>query len=69
MLVGNLIHNMKKMEKDYRFSIKKADLFSAVNTALSIFALTHFKMPFGFLFMVLVALYTIAMDFVYRACK
>ena len=51
------------------FSIKKADLFSAVNTALSIFALTHFKMPFGILFMVLVALYTIGMDFVYKACK
>ena len=69
MLVGNLIHNIKTMEKDYRFNLKKADLFSAVNTVLSIFALIHFKMPMGFLFMILVLIYTLLMDVVYKACK
>ena len=58
---------MKKLI--YLFKPTQENLFSIVNTVLGIFALIHFKMPFGFLFMVLVALYTIAMDFVYRACK
>ena len=66
MLDGNFL---KTMEKDYRFNLKKADLFSAVNTVLSIFALIHFKMPMGFLFMVLVLIYTLVMDVVYKACK
>ena len=51
------------------FKPSKQDLFSIVNTVLGIFALTLFKMPFGLLFMVSVALFTIAMDQVYKACK
>ena len=53
----------------FHFSLKKADLFSAVNTVLSIFVLMHFKMPIGFLFMILVLIYTLVMDVVYKACK
>lgn len=53
----------------YLFKPSQENLFSIVNTVLGIFALTHFKVHFGFLFMVLVALYTIAMDLVYKWCK
>lgn len=53
----------------YHFKPSPENLFSAVNTLLAVFVLMHFKMPFGFLFMVLVALYTIAMDLVFNACK
>ena len=60
---------MKTMEKNYRFSLKKADLFSAVNTVLGIFILMHYRVEFGLLFMVSVALFTIAMDLVYKWCK
>jgi hypothetical protein len=49
--------------------MKKADLFSISSTLLAIFGLMHVDISNLFLFMVLVALYTIAMDFIYKACK
>ena len=51
------------------FKPSQENLFSAVNTVLGIFILMHYKVEFGLLFMVLVALFTIAMDLVYKACK
>lgn len=51
------------------FKPSQENLFSAVNTVLGIFLFMHYKMPFGLLFMVCVALFTIAMDQVYKACK
>jgi hypothetical protein len=36
---------------------------------LSIFTLLHFEFEVGFLFMVIVALYTIGMDQIYKACR
>jgi hypothetical protein len=36
---------------------------------LSIFALFHFEFEFGLLFMVIVALYTIGMDQLYKAFR
>ena len=51
------------------FKPSQENLFSAVNTVLSIFLFMHYKMQFGLLFMVSVALFTIAMDQVYKACK
>jgi len=53
----------------YLFKPSQENLFSAVNTVLGIFILMHYKVEFGLLFMVLVALFTIAMDLVYKACK
>ena len=53
----------------YHFKPSQNDLFSIVNSVLGIFVLTYLNMPFNFLFVVLVALYTIAMDRVYDACK
>jgi hypothetical protein len=47
----------------------KQDLFSIQSTVLSIFALFHFEFDFGLLFMVIVALYTIGMDLIYKACR
>jgi hypothetical protein len=52
-----------------QFIPSKQDLFSIQSTLLSIFALFHFKFDFGILFMVIVALYTIGMDLIYRICK
>jgi hypothetical protein len=52
-----------------QFIPSKQDLFSIQSTLLSIFALLHFKFDFGILFMVIVALYTIGMDLIYRICK
>ena len=49
--------------------MKKADLFSLSSTLLAIFVLIRLDVANVFLFLVLVALYTIAMDFVYNACK
>jgi hypothetical protein len=49
--------------------MKKQDLFSASSTLLAIFGLMQVDISNLFLFLVLVALYTIAMDFVYKACK
>jgi hypothetical protein len=49
--------------------MKKQDLFSASSTLLAIFGLMQVYISNLFLFLVLVALYTIAMDFVYKACK
>jgi hypothetical protein len=52
-----------------QFIPSKQDLFSIQSTLISIFALFHFKFDFGLLFIVIVALYTIGMDFIYRICK
>jgi len=52
-----------------QFIPSKQDLFSIQSTLLSIFALFHFEFDFGLLFMVIVALYTIGMDLIYRICK
>jgi hypothetical protein len=49
--------------------MKKADLFSASSTLLAIFGLMQVNISNLFLFMILVALYTIGMDFIYKACK
>ena len=49
--------------------MKKADLFSASSTLLAIFGLMQVNIPNLFLFIILVALYTIGMDFIYKACK
>jgi hypothetical protein len=52
-----------------QFIPSKQDLFSIQSTLLSIFALFHFEFQFGLLFMVIVALYTIGMDLLYKICK
>jgi hypothetical protein len=49
--------------------MKKADLFSLSSTLLAIFGLMQLDISNLFLFMVLVGLYTIGMDFVYKHCK
>ena len=49
--------------------MKKQDLFSISSTLLAIFGLMQVDISNLFLFIVLVALYTIVMDFVYKACK
>jgi hypothetical protein len=51
------------------FTPSKQDLFSIQSTLLSIFALFHFEFDFGILFMVLVFLYTIGMDLLYKICR
>jgi hypothetical protein len=53
----------------HQFIPSKQDLFSIQSTLLSIFALFHFEFKFGLLFMVIVALYTIGMDLLYKICK
>ena len=53
----------------HQFIPSKQDLFSIQSTLLSIFALFHFEFDFGLLFMVIVALYTIGMDLIYKACR
>jgi len=58
---------MKKILQ--QFIPSKQDLFSIQSTLLSIFALFHFEFEFGLLFMVIVALYTIGMDQIYKACR
>jgi hypothetical protein len=55
---------MKKILQ--QFIPSKQDLFSIQSTLLSIFALFHFEFDFGLLFMVIVALYTIGMDQIYK---
>jgi hypothetical protein len=52
-----------------QFIPSRQDLFSIQSTLLSIFALFHFEFEFGLLFMVIVALYTIVMDLLYKICK
>lgn len=49
--------------------MKKQDLFSVSSTLLAIFVLIRLDISNLFLFIVLVALYTIGMDFVYKHCK
>jgi hypothetical protein len=49
--------------------MKKQNLFTLSSTLLAIFVLIRLDVANVFLFLVLVALYTIAMDFVYKACK
>jgi hypothetical protein len=58
---------MKKIVQ--QFIPSKQDLFSIQSTVLSIFALFNFEFDFGLLFMIIVALYTIGMDLIYKACK
>ncbi len=58
---------MKKIIQS--FTPSKQDLFSIQSTLLSIFTLFHFEFEVGFLFMVIVALYTIGMDLIYKACR
>ena len=53
----------------YYFKPSQENLFSTVNTLLIIFVMRYFQMPIDLLFIVLVALFTIAMDLVYKACK
>jgi hypothetical protein len=53
----------------HQFIPSKQDLFSIQSTLLSIFALFHFEFDFRLLFMVIVALYTIGMDLIYKACR
>jgi hypothetical protein len=48
---------------------KKQDLFSIQSVVLSIFVLFNFDYDFGLLFMVIVSLYAIGMDLLYRICK
>lgn len=49
--------------------MKKADLFSLSSTLLAIFGLMQLDISNLFLFIVLVGLYTLGMDFIYKACK
>ena len=49
--------------------MKKQDLFSISSSLLAIFGLMQVDISNLFLFIVLVALYTIVMDLVYKACK
>lgn len=58
---------MKKIIES--FTPSKQDLFSIQSTLLSIFALFHFEFKVDLLFMVIVALYTIGMDQIYKACR
>jgi hypothetical protein len=53
----------------HQFIPSKQDLFSIQSTVLSIFALFHFEFDFGLLFMIIVAVYTIGMDLIYKACR
>jgi hypothetical protein len=53
----------------HQFIPSKQDLFSIQSTVLSIFALFHFEFDFGILFMIIVALYTIGMDLIYKAFR
>ena len=53
----------------HQFIPSKQDLFSIQSTLLSIFALFHFEFKVDLLFMVIVALYTIGMDQIYKICK
>jgi len=48
---------------------KKQDLFSIQTTLLTCFALITFDFDCGLWFIFIVAGVTIAMDFVYKACK
>jgi hypothetical protein len=53
----------------HQFIPSKQDLFSIQSTVLSIFALFHFEFDFGLLFMIIVSLYTIGMDLIYKAFR
>jgi hypothetical protein len=53
----------------HQFIPSKQDLFSIQSVALSIFVLFNFDYDFGLLFMVIVSLYAIGMDLIYRICK
>jgi hypothetical protein len=51
------------------FTPSKQDLFSIQSTLISIFVLSHFKFEIDLLFIVIVSLYTIGMDLIYKACR
>jgi hypothetical protein len=53
----------------YQLIPSKQDLFSIQSVLLSIFVLFNFDYDFGLLFMVIVFLYAIGMDLLYRICK
>jgi hypothetical protein len=58
---------MKKLIEN--LTPKKQDLFSIQTTLLTIFTLLHFEFDCGLWFIFIIAAVTIAMDFVYKACK
>jgi hypothetical protein len=58
---------MKKLIEN--ITPKKQDLFSIQTTLLTSFALITFDFDCGMWFIFIVAAVTIAMDFVYKACK
>jgi hypothetical protein len=58
---------MKKILQ--QFIPSKQDLFSIQSVVLSIFVLFNFDYDFGLLFMVIVSLYSIGMDLLYRILK
>jgi hypothetical protein len=58
---------MKKLIEN--LTPKKQDLFSIQSVLLSIFVLFNFDYDFGLLFMVIVSLYAIGMDLLYKVLK
>ncbi len=58
---------MKKILQ--QFIPTKQDLFSIQSVVLSIFVLFNFDYDFGLLFMVIVSLYAIGMELIYKACR
>lgn len=51
------------------FKMKKADLFSITVGLLAIFLFIHVGIRFDVFFMVYLAIFTLAMDWLYRLCK
>lgn len=51
------------------FKMKKADLFSFTASLLAIFLFIYFGVPFNVFFMLYLAIFTLAMDWLYRLCK
>jgi len=49
--------------------MKKADLFSFTASLLAIFLFIYFAVPFNVFFMLYLAIFTLAMDWLYRLCK
>jgi len=69
MTSSSLINHKKSLHHFKTNDMKKQDLFSVSSTLLAIFGLMQVNISNLFLFMVLVALYTIVMDLIYNACK
>lgn len=51
------------------FKMKKADLFSVTVGLLAVFLFIHIGIRFDVFFMVYLAIFTLAMDWLYRLCK